>query len=114
MKHIHYEDENSRYIDNGCVEKALFMLACWVENPNGDGFKKHPARIPDFLWVSEDGMSMQSFGSQSWDAGLVVQALLATNLAQEIASTLSKGHQFLKESQASINNRYPQEMRSDY
>ncbi|RVW62839.1 Beta-Amyrin Synthase 2 [Vitis vinifera] len=41
MKHIHYEDENSRYITLASVEKALCMLACWVEDPNGDYFKKH-------------------------------------------------------------------------
>jgi len=35
------------------------MLACWVENPNGDAFKKHVARIPDYLWLSEDGMCIQ-------------------------------------------------------
>jgi len=35
------------------------MLACWVEDPNGDAFKKHLARVPDYLWMSEDGMTMQ-------------------------------------------------------
>ena len=35
------------------------MLACWVEDPNGDYFKKHLARIPDYMWVAEDGMKMQ-------------------------------------------------------
>ncbi|GFP89091.1 delta-amyrin synthase [Phtheirospermum japonicum] len=40
MTHIHYEDENSRYITGGCVMKVLSMLACWVEDPNGDHFKK--------------------------------------------------------------------------
>ncbi|KAJ1410211.1 Terpenoid cyclases/protein prenyltransferase alpha-alpha toroid [Sesbania bispinosa] len=99
MKHIHYEDENGRYIDNGCVQKALFMLACWVEDPDGDAFKKHLARIPDYLWVSEDGMTVQGVGSQSWDAGLAIQALLSTNLFDEIGPTLLKGHDFIKKSQ---------------
>jgi len=35
------------------------MLACWIEDRNGDAFKKHVARIPDYLWLSEDGMSIQ-------------------------------------------------------
>lgn len=35
------------------------MLACWAEEPNSDYFKKHLARIPDYLWVAEDGMKMQ-------------------------------------------------------
>ncbi|KAL9252570.1 Beta-amyrin synthase 1-like protein [Drosera capensis] len=59
MRHIHYEDENSRYITIGCVEKVLCMLACWVDDPNGDSFKSHLVRIPDYLWVAEDGMKMQ-------------------------------------------------------
>lgn len=41
------------------------MLACWVEDPNGDYFKKHLARIPDYLWVAEDGMKMQVIGTES-------------------------------------------------
>ena len=35
------------------------MLTCWVEDPNGDYFKKHLARIKDFIWVAEDGIKMQ-------------------------------------------------------
>ncbi|MFS7923487.1 putative beta-amyrin synthase [Helianthus anomalus] len=126
MKHIHYEDENSRYITIGCVPKvhdiikiylnylelthgltfdvqALCMLACWVEDPNGVCFKKHLARVPDYLWVAEDGMKMQSFGSQAWDAAFAVQALLATGLTDEIGSTLMKGHEFIKASQVKDN-----------
>ncbi|OIW21251.1 hypothetical protein TanjilG_31181 [Lupinus angustifolius] len=103
MNHIHYEDENSRYITNGIVEKILCMLACWVEDPNGVAFKKHLARIPDYLWVSEDGMSIQGLSSQGWDASFVVQALLASNLVDEIGPTLAKGHDFIKKSQVRDN-----------
>ncbi|KAM4102275.1 hypothetical protein ACB094_05G211700 [Castanea mollissima] len=100
MKHIHYEDENSRYITIGCVEKVLYMLACWVEDPNGDYFKRHLARVPDYIWVVEDGIKMQSFGSQEWDAGFSIQALLASNLVDEIGPTLARGHDFIKKSQS--------------
>nr|UBR57588.1 oxidosqualene cyclase [Panax ginseng] len=103
MKHIHYEDENSRYITIGCVEKVLCMLACWVEDPNGDYFKKHLARIPDYIWVAEDGMKMQSFGSQEWDTGFGIQALLDSDLTHEIGPTLMKGHDFIKKSQVKDN-----------
>ncbi|KAK8492908.1 hypothetical protein V6N12_017729 [Hibiscus sabdariffa] len=101
MDHIHYEDESSRYITIGAVEKPLCMLACWVEDPNGIYFKKHLARVVDYLWVAEDGMKMQSFGSQVWDANFFLQALLASNLSDEIGPTLMKGHEFLKRSQVS-------------
>ncbi|XP_022951766.1 beta-amyrin synthase-like [Cucurbita moschata] len=103
MKHIHYEDDNSRYITIGCVEKVLCMLACWVEDPDGDYFKKHLARIPDYIWVAEDGMKMQSFGSQEWDTGFAIQALLAADMADEIGPVLARGHDFIKKSQVKDN-----------
>ncbi|PHT52266.1 Beta-amyrin synthase [Capsicum baccatum] len=103
MKHIHYEDENSRYLTIACVEKVLCMLACWVEDPNGDYFKKHLARIPDYLWVAEDGMKMQSCGSQTWDASFAIQALLASEMNDEISDTLRKGHDFIRTSQVTFN-----------
>ncbi|KAJ4718763.1 Terpene cyclase/mutase family member [Melia azedarach] len=53
MNHIHYEDEASRYMTIGCIEKPLCMLACWVEDPNSDYFKKQLARIGEFFWVGE-------------------------------------------------------------
>ena len=34
------------------------MLACWVEDPNGDYFKKHLARMKEFIWIAEDGIKM--------------------------------------------------------
>ncbi|KAI4331142.1 hypothetical protein MLD38_029358 [Melastoma candidum] len=95
--------KSSRYITIGCVEKVLCMLACWVEDPHGDYFKKHLARIPDYIWVAEDGMKMQSFGSQQWDTGFAVQALLACNLTNEIGPVLAKGHDFIKKSQVKDN-----------
>ncbi|PHU07870.1 Beta-amyrin synthase [Capsicum chinense] len=99
MKHIHYEDENSRYITIGCVNKVLCMLACWVEDPNGGYFRKHLGWVPDYLWVAEDGMKMQSFGSQVWDTSFAIQALLASDMNDEIPNTLRKGHDFIKKSQ---------------
>ncbi|CAL5350370.1 unnamed protein product [Camellia sinensis] len=103
MEHIHYEDEISRYITIGCVEKVLCMLCCWVEDPNGDYYKKHLARIPDYIWVAEDGIKMQSFGSQQWDTGFSVQAIFACNMLEETGEVLRKGHDFIKKSQVKDN-----------
>ncbi|XP_065866273.1 lupeol synthase-like isoform X1 [Euphorbia lathyris] len=103
MDHIHYEDHNSRYITIGCVEKPLCMLACWVEDPNGDAFKNHLARILDYIWIGEDGLKVQSFGSQTWDTSFSIQALIASNLSHEIGSTLKEGHNFIKNSQVTEN-----------
>jgi hypothetical protein len=35
------------------------MLACWIEDPNSEGFKLHVPRIYDYLWIAEDGMKMK-------------------------------------------------------
>ncbi|XP_048233506.1 lupeol synthase-like isoform X2 [Ricinus communis] len=103
IAHIHYEDESSSYITIGCTDKPLSMLACWIEDPNGEYFKKHLARFADFLWVAEDGMTAQTFGSQIWDASFALQALIACDLSDEIGSTLKEGHKFIKNSQVSKN-----------
>ncbi|CAN0864492.1 Beta-amyrin synthase [Linum grandiflorum] len=100
MKYIHYENECTRYIAGACPDKVLCMLACWVEDPNGDSFVKHLARLPDYLWVAEDGMKMQTFGSQLWDTSFAVQALLACGMNdEETDDVLRKGHDFIKSSQ---------------
>lgn len=46
---------------------------------------------------------MQSFGSQEWDTGFAIQALLASDLTEEIGQTLAKGHDFIKKSQVKDN-----------
>ncbi|KAL0410335.1 UNVERIFIED_CONTAM: Lupeol synthase [Sesamum latifolium] len=103
MGHVHYEDKNSRYLCIGCVEKVLCLLACWVEDPSSEAYKHHLARLPDYFWVAEDGMKMQSFGSQMWDASFAIQAILSANLAEEYWQTLRKAHDFVKASQVRDN-----------
>ncbi|KAI4380230.1 hypothetical protein MLD38_006445 [Melastoma candidum] len=103
INHVHYEDKNSRYLCIGCVEKVLCLLACWVENPNSDAYKLHLARLPDYYWVAEDGMKMQTFGCQMWDEAFAIQAILSADLTEEYASTLRKAHDFLKASQVQEN-----------
>lgn len=39
--------------------QPLCMLSCWIENPDGDHFKKHLSRISDLIWVAEDGLQLQ-------------------------------------------------------
>ncbi|KAE8732964.1 Lupeol synthase [Hibiscus syriacus] len=103
IQHVHYEDENSRYLCIGCVEKVLCLIACWVEDPNSDAYKRHLARLPDYYWISEDGLKMQSFGSQMWDAALAIQAIMSSNLSEYYGPTLRKAHDFVKASQVREN-----------
>ncbi|GLI71700.1 hypothetical protein VaNZ11_017006 [Volvox africanus] len=100
MKHIHYEDENTRYIDIGPVNKVINMLCCWLEDPNGTPFKKHLVRAADYLWVAEDGLKMQGYnGSQLWDTSFAVQAIADTDLLDVSAACLYKAHQYVEQSQ---------------
>ncbi|KAJ1699481.1 hypothetical protein LUZ63_007993 [Rhynchospora breviuscula] len=100
IQHIHYEDENTRYICIGPVNKVLNMLCCWIEDPSSEAFKLHIPRIYDYLWIAEDGMKMQGYnGSQLWDTAFSVQAINATGLVEEYAPTLFKAHNYVKHSQ---------------
>lgn len=68
------QDVNTRYVDIGPVNKVINMLACWMEDPNGEAFRRHLPRIHDYLWVAEDGLKMQGYnGSQLWDTSFAVQ-----------------------------------------
>uniref|UniRef100_A0A0D9YM59 Terpene cyclase/mutase family member n=1 Tax=Oryza glumipatula TaxID=40148 RepID=A0A0D9YM59_9ORYZ len=105
MEHIHYEDENTQYLCICSVNKALNMVCCWAEDPNSDAFKRHLARVPDFLWLSEDGMKAQVYdGCQSWETALIIQAFCATDLVNEYASTVQRSHEFMKNSQVVRNH----------
>ncbi|XP_068641549.1 cycloartenol synthase 2-like [Aristolochia californica] len=100
MQHVHYEDENTRYICIGPVNKVLNMLCCWVDDRHSEAFKLHLPRICDYLWIAEDGMKMQGYnGSQLWDTAFAVQAIISTNLTEEFGSILKKAHQYIKNSQ---------------
>ncbi|OMO57895.1 Prenyltransferase/squalene oxidase [Corchorus olitorius] len=104
IQHVHYEDENSRYLAIGCVEKALCLMACWVEDPNSEAYKRHLARLPDYYWIAEDGFKIQCFGAQMWEAALAIQAIMSSNyLCDEYGTTLRKAHDFVKASQVREN-----------
>ncbi|XP_026656493.2 cycloartenol Synthase-like [Phoenix dactylifera] len=113
LQHIHYEDENTRYICFGFVNKALNMVVCWLEAPNSEAFKKHLARIDDYVWVAEDGLKIKAaVGSQLWDTAFAVQAIISTGLSEEFGPTLKKAHEYIKNSQ--ILEEYPGDLKSSY
>ncbi|KAL4433229.1 hypothetical protein ABPG77_003277 [Micractinium sp. CCAP 211/92] len=111
MKHIHYEDENTRYVDIGPVNKVLNMLCCWLEDPDSEAFKRHIPRLFDYLWVAEDGMKMQGYnGSQLWDTSFAVQAYASTgSLAREFTACLRAAHDYIEKSQVVEEAQQPLE-----
>ena len=66
ISYVHAEDAHTNYVDIGPVNKAVNMLAVFFEGGRGcEAFRRHVARVDDYLWVAEDGMKMQGYnGSQ--------------------------------------------------
>jgi lanosterol synthase len=60
-------------------------LVVWiVDGPDSDSFKAHLERIPDFMWMSSEGMMMNGTnGSQLWDTAFAVQALVESGIAKD-------------------------------
>ena len=51
------EDLQTNFVDIGPVNKVYNMLVAYDRN---DGtFDAHCLRVPDYLWVAEDGLKMQ-------------------------------------------------------
>ncbi|WCJ27412.1 Lupeol synthase [Euphorbia peplus] len=103
MNVLRFEDQHSRFLTHACLEKVLHMLAYWADDPTQEAFKLHLARLPDFLWVAEDGMKMQNSGTQLWDAAFYIQAILASNLIDEYGTTIKRAHEFIKQTQIREN-----------
>jgi cycloartenol synthase len=75
---VHHEDETTHYLDIGPVSKAINLLCCWLEDPQGEAYKKHLPRIFDYLWVAEDGLKMKGYNGPSlWETAFAAQALAA-------------------------------------
>jgi lanosterol synthase len=76
------------------------MLIVWIEDgPESTRFKKHVSRVPDFMWMSKEGMMMNGTnGSQSWDTSFAVQAILAGDLYKDkrFEGLLRKNLEFLE------------------
>lgn len=81
LDHIHHEDESTHYLTIGPVSKAVQMIAVWADDPSGEAFQKHVARVEDYLWQTEHGLKMQGYnGSQLWDTTFAAQAILESGL----------------------------------
>lgn len=52
MKLMKYEDESTNYIDIGPVNKVINMLCCWLDDPEGEPFRRFVHQLL-FLTLSE-------------------------------------------------------------
>ncbi|KAF3956398.1 hypothetical protein CMV_018468 [Castanea mollissima] len=103
MEHIHYEDENSRYLCIAAGQKVLCLLTCWVEDPNSEAYRFHLARVKDYLWIAEDGLKIQGTPSQTWITSFAIQAIISCGFNEEYRHSLLKAHDFIKNSQVQRN-----------
>lgn len=99
MNYMRAEDEQTNFIDIGPVNKAMNMLCMFVdEGADSDNFQRHVARVPDYLWVAEDGVKMQGYnGSQCWDTSFAIQAIVSTGHVPQACAT--KVWRFLERTQ---------------
>lgn len=84
-----------------CVE-------CLHANISTTASNRHVARVPDYLWVAEDGMKMQGYnGSQLWDTSFAVQAIAATGMAAEFSECLQRAAAYIDASQVQTESPQP-------
>jgi squalene/oxidosqualene cyclase-like protein len=107
IEYIHAEDRQTNYVCIGPVNKALNMLSVFVdagEDATTEEFQRHLMRVPDYLWVAEDGMKMQGYnGSQCWDTSFALQAIVEAGLASEFPGMCQKAWRYLLNSQVREN-----------
>ena len=57
-------------------------------------------RVPDYLWVAEDGMKMQGYnGSQCWDTSFAIQAVWECGLLDRYPMLSAKVWAYLERTQ---------------
>nr|AOE43150.1 cycloartenol synthase [Rostrostelium ellipticum] len=96
FEHIRYEDEQTKYIDIGPVNKTINMLCVWDREGQSPNFFKHADRLLDYLWLAPDGMKMQGYnGSQLWDTAFTIQAFVETGIAQRFPETMRLANHYL-------------------
>lgn len=98
---IHAEDEHTKYINIGPVNKFINMISiCHGKGRESEEFQHHLDRVNDYLWLSEDGMKLQGYnGSQLWDTVFSIQAILETGLDHLVVPSLRSAYHYLEISQ---------------
>jgi lanosterol synthase len=110
VRQVRFEDENTKFLDIGPVNKAMNMLLVWIlDGPNSETWKKHLARVPDFMWLGREGMMMNGTnGSQLWDTAFACQALVESGLAEEDAFKphVTRALEFIDDCQIKENHKH--------
>lgn len=101
LRYVHAEDDQTKHIDIGPVNKFLNMLSVWhADGPKSDRFRMHCERVADYMWLAEDGIKCQGYnGSQLWDTAFAVQAYVEHPIGHTFTTTIEAVHRFLDCSQ---------------
>ena len=87
------------------VDERYSILEVFLDADGINVSYRHLARVPDYLWLAEDGMKMQGYSnSTSWDTSFAVQAIIATGLAPEFSSCLRRAHHAIDRAQVRIHH----------
>jgi len=102
FEYIAAEDLQTNFINIGPVNKVLNLLSAFSEYQHLSHpiIQNHMMRIPDYLWVAEDGMKMQGYnGSQCWDTSFAIQAMAECHLLDEFPEVSKKVWAYLERTQ---------------
>ncbi len=103
LEYMRAEDLQTNFIDIGPVNKALNMVSAFHSannDINDPAVRSHMMRVPDYLWVAEDGMKMQGYnGSQCWDTSFAIQAVWECGLLDRFPILSAKVWAFLERTQ---------------
>eukprot|EP00804_Cyclotella_cryptica_P024609 CCRYP_001611-RB/>CCRYP_001611-RB protein AED:0.13 eAED:0.13 QI:278/1/1/1/0.75/0.55/9/2146/915 len=103
LEYMRAEDLQTNYIDIGPVNKALNMVAAFHaanNDINDPAVQSHMTRVPDYLWLAEDGMKMQGYnGSQCWDTSFAIQAVFECGLLDHFPLLSTKVWAYLERTQ---------------
>jgi lanosterol synthase len=82
---IDIQDENTAYAGIAATDAPMNTIICYFrDGPESHSFKRHLDRLNEFLWMTDQGMLINSTnGSQSWDTALVIQAICSSSLHRE-------------------------------
>ena len=107
-EYMEAEDLQTNYINIGPVNKVLNLLSAFHVSGNdlsNRAVQSHIMRIPDYLWLAEDGMKMQGYnGSQCWDTSFAIQAITECKLADEFPEVSTRVWDYLERTQILSTN----------
>jgi squalene/oxidosqualene cyclase-like protein len=97
------EDLQTNFIDIGPVNKVLNMISAYHVaggDVNHGTVVNHFARVPDYMWVAEDGMKVKGYnGSQCWDTSFAIQAVYEAKLLDDFPEMSRKVWTYLERTQ---------------